>query len=98
MVGCGLVMLGLAWLGSYLNLKQRLERKRLLLWLIFLSFPLPFRRDPYRPELAARSDESVVKNGRRLEHAEGTSHPIRPSPEREPRGARIRGNRRVSQS
>jgi cytochrome d ubiquinol oxidase subunit I len=42
MVGCGLVMLGLAWLGSYLSLKGRLERSRLLLWLIFLSFPLPF--------------------------------------------------------
>ncbi|HEY6832763.1 MAG TPA: cytochrome ubiquinol oxidase subunit I [Pseudolabrys sp.] len=42
MVGCGLVMLGLAWLGSYLSLKHRLERNRLLLWAIFLSFPLPF--------------------------------------------------------
>jgi cytochrome d ubiquinol oxidase subunit I len=42
MVGCGLVMLGLAWLGSYLSLKNRLERNRLLLWGIFLSFPLPF--------------------------------------------------------
>jgi cytochrome d ubiquinol oxidase subunit I len=42
MVGCGLVMLGLAWLGSYLDLRGRLERSRLLLWLIFLSFPLPF--------------------------------------------------------
>src|ERR1700694_4667682 len=42
MVGCGLAMLGLAWFGSYLSLKRRLERNRLLLWLIFLSFPLPF--------------------------------------------------------
>ena len=42
MVGCGLVMLGLAWLGSYLSLRHRLERNRFLLWLIFLSFPLPF--------------------------------------------------------
>jgi len=42
MVGCGLIMLGLAWLGSYLSLKDRLERNRFLLWLIFLSFPLPF--------------------------------------------------------
>jgi cytochrome d ubiquinol oxidase subunit I len=42
MVGCGLVMLGLAWLGSYLSLRDRLERSRFLLWLIFLSFPLPF--------------------------------------------------------
>src|ERR1700741_3893232 len=42
MVGCGMVMLGLAWLGTYLSFKQRLEHNRLLLWLTFLSFPLPF--------------------------------------------------------
>jgi cytochrome d ubiquinol oxidase subunit I len=42
MVGCGIVMLALAWLGSYLSLRDRLERNRFLLWLIFLSFPLPF--------------------------------------------------------
>src|ERR1700675_4478161 len=52
------------------------------------------------PELAAPSDESPVKNGRRLQHAEGASHPIHPPPEREPqpRGARIRGNHRVDQT
>jgi cytochrome bd ubiquinol oxidase subunit I len=42
MVGCGLIMLALAWLGSYLSVKDRLERIRFLLWSIFLSFPLPF--------------------------------------------------------
>jgi cytochrome bd ubiquinol oxidase subunit I len=42
MVGCGLVMLFLAWVGSYLSIKRRLERSRVMLWLIFLSFPLPF--------------------------------------------------------
>ena len=42
MVGCGLAMLALAWIGSYLNVKERLEQNRLLLWLTFLSFPLPF--------------------------------------------------------
>jgi cytochrome d ubiquinol oxidase subunit I len=42
MVGCGLVMLALAWLGTYLSVKHRLERSRLLLWGIFLSFPLPW--------------------------------------------------------
>jgi cytochrome d ubiquinol oxidase subunit I len=42
MVGCGLVMLALAWLGSYLSLKDRIERNRFVLWLVFLSFPLPF--------------------------------------------------------
>src|SRR5260370_5993958 len=42
MVGCGLVMLALAWIGSYMNIKGGLERSRLLLWLTFFSFPLPF--------------------------------------------------------
>ena len=42
MVGCGLVMLLLAWVGSYLTVRDRLVRNRLLLWAIFLSFPLPF--------------------------------------------------------
>jgi cytochrome d ubiquinol oxidase subunit I len=42
MVGCGLVMLLLAWVGTYLSFKGRLARSRLLLWAIFLSFPLPF--------------------------------------------------------
>jgi cytochrome d ubiquinol oxidase subunit I len=42
MVGCGLVMLALAWVGSYLGYKERLEQTRLLLWPTFLSFPLPF--------------------------------------------------------
>ena len=42
MVGCGLVMLALAWLGSYLSYYGRLEGNRLLLWATFLSFPLPF--------------------------------------------------------
>jgi cytochrome d ubiquinol oxidase subunit I len=42
MVGCGLVMLFLAWVGSYLSVRERLERNRLLLWAIFLSWPLPF--------------------------------------------------------
>ena len=37
-----MVMLGLAWLGTYLGYKHRLERNRLLLWAIFLSFPLPY--------------------------------------------------------
>jgi cytochrome bd ubiquinol oxidase subunit I len=42
MVGCGLAMLALAWLGTYLNFKRRIAQNRLLLWLIFFSFPLPF--------------------------------------------------------
>ena len=42
MVGCGLAMLALAWLGCYLSLKDRIEQNRFVLWLVFLSFPLPF--------------------------------------------------------
>jgi cytochrome d ubiquinol oxidase subunit I len=42
MVGCGLIMLALAWFGFYLDFKDRIEQKRWLLWLIFFSFPLPF--------------------------------------------------------
>jgi cytochrome d ubiquinol oxidase subunit I len=42
MVGCGLIMLALAWFGSYLSFKNRIEQSRWLLWLVFLSFPLPF--------------------------------------------------------
>jgi cytochrome d ubiquinol oxidase subunit I len=42
MVGCGLIMLLLAWVGACLSRKGRLERSRMLLWLILLSFPLPF--------------------------------------------------------
>jgi len=42
MVGCWLVMLLVAWSGSYLIYEERIEQNRLLLWLTFLSFPLPF--------------------------------------------------------
>jgi len=42
MVGCGLVMLLLAWVGIYLDILRRLENSRLFLWLTFVSFPLPF--------------------------------------------------------
>jgi cytochrome d ubiquinol oxidase subunit I len=42
MVGCGLIMLGLAWAGTWLSIGNRLETKRGLLWATFLSFPLGF--------------------------------------------------------
>jgi cytochrome d ubiquinol oxidase subunit I len=42
MVGCGIAMLLLAWIGTYLSRKRRLEQNRALIWLTFLSFPLPF--------------------------------------------------------
>ncbi len=42
MVGCWLIMLVLAWAGSYLIAKRQIEENRPLLWATFLSFPLPF--------------------------------------------------------
>ena len=42
MVGCGLLMLAVAWIGSLLAVLGRLECSRLMLWATFLSFPLPF--------------------------------------------------------
>jgi cytochrome bd ubiquinol oxidase subunit I len=42
MVGCGMIMLVLAWLGTYLSAKGRLEQTRILLWCTFVSFPLPW--------------------------------------------------------
>jgi cytochrome bd ubiquinol oxidase subunit I len=42
MVGCGMVMLLVAWLGTYFSVKGRIEQKRALLWCTFLSFPLPY--------------------------------------------------------
>src|ERR1700758_583968 len=72
MVGCGLIMLALAWLGSYLSLKRRLERSRFLLWSIFLSFPLPFiailtgwytaevGRQPWTVYGALRTDQAMT--------------------------------------
>ncbi|MGA7328325.1 MAG: cytochrome ubiquinol oxidase subunit I [Rhodomicrobium sp.] len=42
MVGCLLIMLAIAWAGSYLHHRGRIEQNRLLLWAIFLSFPLPW--------------------------------------------------------
>jgi len=42
MVACWMVMLLVAWSGSYLIYRGRIEQNRSLLWLTFLSFPLPF--------------------------------------------------------
>jgi cytochrome d ubiquinol oxidase subunit I len=42
MVGCGLLMLALAWYGSYQVLSDGIERKRWLLRALFSSFPLGF--------------------------------------------------------
>jgi cytochrome bd ubiquinol oxidase subunit I len=42
MVGCGLLMAAVTWLGSFYLLFERKPWQRLLLWATFLSFPLPF--------------------------------------------------------
>jgi len=42
MVGCGLLMMAIAWLGSFLLVTERTYGQRLLLWATFISFPLPF--------------------------------------------------------
>jgi cytochrome d ubiquinol oxidase subunit I len=42
MVGCGIAMLLIAWVGTYLSRKQRLEQNKIFMWVTFLSFPLPF--------------------------------------------------------
>jgi cytochrome bd ubiquinol oxidase subunit I len=42
MVGCGLLMMALAWLGSLYLLFDRKPGQQLFLWATFLSFPLPF--------------------------------------------------------
>ena len=51
------------------------------------------------PELLAPDDrDAIYRSGRRLDHAEGTSKPLRPPPEPQPRGARIRGDSPVDQA
>ncbi len=42
MAGCGVVLLVLGWWGSFLLARGRVQERRKLLWLVFLSFPLPF--------------------------------------------------------
>jgi cytochrome bd ubiquinol oxidase subunit I len=42
MVGCGLLMLAIAWCGCLQILRGRLDSQRWFLWMIFLSFPLGF--------------------------------------------------------
>ncbi len=51
------------------------------------------------PELGAPDDaDAIHKNGRRLDHAEGSSRPLRSRPEEQPRGAKIHGSRPVDQA
>lgn len=51
------------------------------------------------PELVVRDDrDAIVRDGRRLDHAEGASKTLRPSAEPQPRGANVNGNRPVDQA
>ena len=55
------------------------------------------------PELRAEDDpDAIIRDGRRLDHAEGASKPLRPppnlQPELQPRGARVDGNRPIDQA
>jgi L-lactate dehydrogenase complex protein LldF len=51
------------------------------------------------PELPAAEDpDAIVRNGRRLDHAEGSSRPLKSRPEPQPRGAKIHGSRPVDQA
>jgi len=50
------------------------------------------------PELRAEHDpNAIIRDGRRLDHAEGTSKPLRVRPEPEPRGAKTHGSRPIDQ-
>src|ERR1700741_2319025 len=50
------------------------------------------------PALRAEDDpDAIIRDGRRLDHAEGASKPLRPAPEPQPRGVKIRGNRPIDQ-
>src|ERR1700754_3408737 len=49
-------------------------------------------------ELRAEADpDAIIRDGRRLDHAEGASKPLRPTPEPQPQGAKVRGNRPIDQ-
>jgi L-lactate dehydrogenase complex protein LldF len=41
--------------------------------------------------------DTIIRDGRRLDHAEGTSKPLRARPEPQPRGAKVHGNRPIDQ-
>jgi L-lactate dehydrogenase complex protein LldF len=58
------------------------------------------RRHPVLyPELLAPFDsETIVRDGRRLDHAEATSKPLRSRPEPRPHGAKVHGNRPIDQA
>src|SRR5437868_13969427 len=54
--------------------------------------------DMLHPELQAAVDpDAIVRDGRRLDHAEAASKPLQSRPETQPGGAKIHGNRPIDQ-
>jgi L-lactate dehydrogenase complex protein LldF len=61
--------------------------------------PEPSTGAMLHPELQAQDNtDAIFRNGRRLDHAEGTSKPLRSRPEPQPRGAKVHGNRPIDQA
>jgi L-lactate dehydrogenase complex protein LldF len=51
------------------------------------------------PELLSHDDrDAIYRGGRRLDHAEGASKPLRAQTEKQPRGAKVHGNRTIDQA
>jgi L-lactate dehydrogenase complex protein LldF len=50
------------------------------------------------PELLEDDRDAIYRDGRRLDHAEAASKPLRAQPEKQPRGAKVYGNRPVDQA
>ena len=51
------------------------------------------------PELLAPFDmHAIMRDGRRLDHAEAASKPLRSRPEPQPRGAQVHGSRPIDQA
>jgi L-lactate dehydrogenase complex protein LldF len=50
------------------------------------------------PELLAGDGDAIFRDGQRLDHAEGASKPLRAQPEKQPRGAKVYGNRPIDQA
>ena len=67
-----------------------------------MNFKLWHRGDAQEtlhPELLAPDDrDAIYRNGRRLDHAEGTSKPLRARSEPQPRGARVDGDKPIDQA
>jgi L-lactate dehydrogenase complex protein LldF len=65
------------------------------------SDPTPSEGTPAAglPQVTASQDrDAIYLSGRRLDHAEAASGPLRPAAEKQPRGARVRGDRPIDQA